>query len=111
MSLEGPPVPPEKKEKEPITDEQAIEAMKAENFELVREWYAQQEKIAEQDPSINGHMRLTLRMAELQLRAGLTDFAKDTLEAAYEDAYQQGDDETAGRITQQLEGLKRPERS
>lgn len=107
MSPEGAPSP-ERKEREPITDEQVVEAMKSEQFELVRQWYTQQEKISEQDPTIDGHMQLTLRMAELQMRAGLVGYAKDTLEAAYQDAYHQRDDETAMRITEMLARLETP---
>lgn len=102
---ESTPLSTEKKEQAPITEEQCIEAMKAENFELVRTWYAEQEKIAEADPSIEGHMQLTIRMAELQVKAGLFEYARQTLEDAYQDAYQQGNDELAGRIANQIDQL------
>lgn len=88
MNMEGPPAAPEKKEKEPITDEQCLEAMKAQDFEKVREWYVQQEQIADQDPTGVGRTRLTFKLGKMQLEAGFVDEARETLEAAYNDALQ-----------------------
>jgi hypothetical protein len=105
MSMEGPPVPPEKKEKELITDEQCLEAMKAENFEIVREWYMQQEQIADQDQTGKGRTDLTIKLGTMQFQAGLMEYARETLEAAHADAYQQGDDVTADRIQLILDQL------
>jgi hypothetical protein len=90
MNMEGFPTEPEKKEKEPITDEQCMEAMKTENFELVREWYAEHEKIADQDPTGKGRTNLTIKLGKMQFEAGLVDYARETLEAAYNDALQSG---------------------
>lgn len=93
---------PQHLEREVISDERCIEAMQSGDIETVRAWYAEQEQVAEQDPTSKGHMRLTLHMAELQVRAGLLDYAKDTLKAAYEDAYHQGNDALAKEIAERL---------
>lgn len=105
MSREGPPVAPEKKEKEPITDEQCVDSMKQGNFELVKEWYAQQEMISSQDPSIKGHVNLTIKLSRLQFEAGLVDYARDTLEAAYDDVFHQRDDAACAQIREVLDNL------
>lgn len=76
-------VSPEKKEQEPITDGQCIEAMKAENFELVRAWYSQQQEITEK-LGHEGRLDLTIQMASLQLESGLPDFARDTLDSLFQ---------------------------
>ncbi len=102
--MEGPPAPPETKEKEPITDAQCLEALKAENLELVREWYAEQENIADQDPSPQSRLNLTLKLALLQLQAEVIDpdtgenYGLGTLEAAREDAHQRYDDDAIKKI-------------
>ncbi len=103
--MEGPPIAPEKKEKEPITDEQCIESMKQGNFETVKEWYAEHEKIADQDPSRKGRTNLTIKLARLQLDAGLADYARDTLEAAYDDAFEQYDDVACAQIREVLDTM------
>ena len=46
---------PDKKEQEPITDQQCVDAMKQGNFELVKDWYAEQEPIADQDAHRQGY--------------------------------------------------------
>lgn len=79
MSMEGPPAPPEKKEKEPITDEQCLEAMKAENFDRVRDWYDQEQEKTE-SLGHEARLDLTIRLASLQADAGLGEYAFDTLD-------------------------------
>lgn len=119
MPLEGPPSEPldqdfvaPEQEKVPMADEQCVEAMKAGNFEVVREWYAEQEKIADQDPSPQGRLNLTLKLAKLQLDAGIIDddtgenYAFATLDAALQDAYHRGDDMTAGRVRAIIEQMR-----
>jgi len=96
---------PDKKEQEPITDQQCLDAMKQGNFELVKDWYAEQEKIADQDPSGLGRINLTMRLGGLQLEAGLMDYAFDTLQDAYEDAHRQGYTDAASKIREILEQM------
>ncbi|HTP56808.1 MAG TPA: hypothetical protein VMJ72_00825 [Candidatus Paceibacterota bacterium] len=104
MSMEGPPTTPEKKEKL-LTDERLVEAMKRGDLELVKDWYAIQEWIADQDPTGKSRTDLAIKMGTLQFGAGLTDFARDTFEAAREDAFQRYDDETVQRIQAVLDQL------
>lgn len=101
------PGTPEKKEKEPITDEQCVEAMKSGDVELVREWYAEQEKIANQDPTIEGHTALIKKQAELQLAAGLKDDALETLDDAHFDAMNQSDFTTAAFFEDIIDEIKK----
>ncbi len=78
MSLEGPPQEPEKLEREPITREQCLEAMKGGNFETVSRWYEQRQ--AETDAlGPEARVDFALEMAALQVEAGLDDYARDTI--------------------------------
>ena len=96
---------PDKKEQEPITDQQCVDAMKQGNFELVKDWYAEQEPIADQDPSGYGRIGLAVKLGGLQLMAGLVDYAFDTLQDAYEDAHRQGYTDAANKIRETIEGV------
>lgn len=102
-----PEVPVEKKEKKPITDEQCVEAMKTDNFRLVQEWYAQQEEKSLADPTIAEHLNLTMRLARLQIDAGLRETALDTLEAAHMDAMGQKDYDSARKLEDVMDNLKK----
>lgn len=103
MSMEGAPSAPEQKEKEPITDERCVEAMREKKFEVVQEWYAQQEKIADASPDQQARLDLQIRYAKLQFDSGLIDedtgesYAFPTLEAL-RDTYPAEGDEIAHRI-------------
>jgi hypothetical protein len=111
MSMEGPPEVPEKKEKEPITDEQCVEAMKAGNFETVQEWRAQQEKITNLFDH-ESRLNLERRYADLQIKSGLIDeetgesYAIPTLEAV-RDAYPAQRDQQAWEIQDLIDQLRK----
>ncbi len=110
MSLEGPPEVSEKKEKEPITDEQCVEAMKAGSFEIVQAWRAEQERIADLGDQ-RARWNLELRFAKLQIESGLIDedtgesYAIPTLEAV-RDAYPAEEDEAAWQVQELIDKLR-----
>jgi hypothetical protein len=102
--MEGAPVVPETKEKEPISDDQCREAMKAGQFEIVSRWYAQEGEMADKDTTGRGHFDLTVRLATLQFESDVIDedtgenYGVSTIEAATLHAVNAGDFETAKRL-------------
>jgi hypothetical protein len=102
---EKPPGPDEQKEREPITEAQALEAMKASDFETVRAWYAEQEKNADQEPTGAGRTLLTFRLASMQLRAGFLEEGTDSIRAALMDAEGQGLSDVAETIFQTMQSM------
>jgi len=109
---EGPPETTEKKEEEPISEQECLAAMRERHFERVGQWYAQQEVIADKDPSPNGRVLLTVHLARLQFESGVIDedtgesYAVATLEAAREDCFQRSNDEGVRLIDDALERMR-----
>ena len=90
---------------EGVSDAQCVNAMRENDLDSVRTWYAAQERIADADPSPQGRLNLIMKQAKLQLDAGLTEDGLDTLEVARWDAANRHDTETARRLTAILEQL------
>lgn len=87
MSMEGPPVPPEKKEEEPITDEQAQEFYRGGNQEKFKEWIDQQQVRIEAYPGNPTYARMFFeqKLARIQFAAGQV---ADAIERVEDLAYQ-----------------------
>ena len=79
VSMEGPPVPLEKKEKELITDEQASEAYRARDIEKFQEWVTQEQE--RQPKGNNGYPQLFFekKLADIQIAAGEREDAIERL--------------------------------
>lgn len=98
------PVTSQERKGSGITDDECRKAMEAGDFEYVSKWYAQQEKLVDEDPTPHGRLQLTVRLARLQFESGAVDpdtgesYAFGTLEAARDDAYQRYDDVAVRQI-------------
>ncbi len=108
MPPEGPPQASERKEKEPITDEQAFEAMKGKDLDAVRSWYAQQEARADSEPDGGGRTMLTYRLGRMQIMAGFLDEGLDSLYAAREDAANQRQEALVATINAAIHHAENP---
>jgi len=80
--------------------------MKRGDMEAVRSWYAAEEVIASTDPTPQGHFDLIVKQAHLQLKAGLTADAFETLETAHWDAMNRNEFESARRLEDIVTQLK-----
>ncbi|MCC6405217.1 MAG: hypothetical protein IT405_02410 [Candidatus Yanofskybacteria bacterium] len=111
--MEKPPEMNGTHERESISDERCVEAMRSGDFEVVREWYARNEVLADASPSQQARLDFQIRYAKLQFDSGVIDedtgesYAIATLEAV-RDAYPKEEDEAAHRlqaIIDQMRGL------
>ena len=105
--MEGPPAPPEKKEKEQITDAQCIEAMKQDNWNLAREWQDQEFEKTNKTPTQQERTTLTIRFARMKLAAGYPGRAFETLDEAHWDAMCQDDFDTARQLEEVMNEVKK----
>ncbi len=104
---EGMPQSAESRESEAISEDAALEAMKAGDFESVRKWYAQEELRADKELDGGGRTLLTMKLGRMQLKAGFRDEGLDSLYAAREDAANQRQDALVATIEEAIRMAER----
>jgi hypothetical protein len=90
-----------------VSDDGASEAMRAGKFEIVSQWFDEQIKLNEDDPTGEARINLTVKMAQMQSAAGLFEYAFSTLYAARQGAEGAGNRELVDHIDQQGEEFSR----
>lgn len=84
-----------------VSDDMALEAMRSNKFEVVSQWYDEQMKINENDPTGEARVNLTVKLAQMQSAAGLFEYAFATLYDARRGAEGAGNRELVDRIDEQ----------
>ena len=97
----------ESKEAERISEDAALEAMKAGNFDIVSAWYGQEEARSNREPDAGGRTLLTLKLGRMQLKAGFREEGLESLYAALQDAGNQRQDALMETISRAIKAAER----
>ena len=106
----GEQLSPKKETKEVITEEQVIEMLKKDKEgrgrELFLKWLDEKQRKADEDPTSKGRQQLNIGIAELYLKAGLKEEAKQAFYDAANQANQECKYELRDELTEEAKKIK-----